>query len=260
MITSIVVTGCYNIGMNSNKKIKINDNVLSVEKDIPFIRYRMESYEEKEFEYIKKMMAQFNLSTHLIEIKLNDNTKNVLEYLSTNIPNIAKYIYTDISDEDVERGTLSDTAKQLLDNIVDYEIDRYMLKDKSKSLDTVSAKKIIKDLCKEFSLEEDMFGICSSPLSFGEFACLTAVKARELMSIYSPIADVALPSANHQNMNCCGCIRYLVVSSDTEAPADAKNKTKSTSKDNTSENEEKKEKTPAKPKPKNTIQIGRFSL
>jgi hypothetical protein len=81
---------------------------------------------------------------------------------------------------------------------------------------------MIKQLCSQLRKSEEMFGVCSSPLSFSELACLTAVKARELMSVYSTIADVALPSANHQCMNCCGCIRYLTVTADTEAPADAK--------------------------------------
>ena len=42
MITSIVVTGTHKIRMNSNKKIKINDNVLSVEiRSLIFILNKM---------------------------------------------------------------------------------------------------------------------------------------------------------------------------------------------------------------------------
>ena len=228
MITSIVVTGKHKIGMNSNKKIKIGDNILSVEKDIPFIRYRFDKYENEEYAYILDSMKQFSFSTHLIEIPLNENTKATLEYIEQNINSVAKYVYVDVTNEDVANGMISDYKAQYLESLAGMEIDRIMFKDKSSSLDTIFAKKLIKTFSTKLKLKEDNFGICSSPLSFSDWACLTAVKARELMSVYSPIADVALPSANHQCMNCCGCIRYMVVNEDTLAPAD--NKIKNTSK------------------------------
>lgn len=244
MITSIVVTGCYNIKMNGNKKIKVNDNVLSVEKDIPFIRYRFDTYEEKEYNYIKSMMEQFNCSTHLAEINLSESASTVAEQLNTRFGNLAKYVYIEVTDADVERGELTQEVKTQLVAVKQFNPDRYMLRDKTTCLDMIGAKKIIKDACKAIGETESNFGVCSSPLSFGDMACLTAVKARELMSIYSPIADVALPSANHQCMNCCGCIRYATVSEDLEAPADSKAKT--TKKSDNSEIKEKK--APAKTK------------
>ncbi len=222
MITSIVVTGTHTIKMNSNKKIKIGDNVLSVEKDIPFIRYRFNQYTEAEYAYILNTMKQFCFSTHLAEVPLSENTANTIRYLAENIKNIAKYVYIDITDEDMSIGDISADKLALLDTLVGLDIDRIMLKDKTTSLDTVTAKRFIKTLSKRLGFSEDTFGVCSSPLSFSDWACLTAVKARELMSIYSTIADVALPSANHQCMNCCGCIRYMTVTADTEAPSDGK--------------------------------------
>lgn len=208
--------------MNSNKKIKIDNNVLSVEKDIPFIRYRFNQYTDAEYNYIVSSMKQFCFSTHLAEIMLSDNTASTIKYLAENIKNIAKYVYVDVTDDEVINGHLSTDKMSMLDSIIGLKVDRIMLKDKSTKLDTITAKKIIKELSNRLSLSENTFGVCSSPLSFSEWACLTAVKARELMSIYSTIADVALPSANHQCMNCCGCIRYMTVSTDTEAPSDGK--------------------------------------
>lgn len=222
MITSIVVTGTHKIGMNSNKKIKVDDQILSVEKDIPFIRYRFNQYTETEYEYIVNSMKQFCFSTHLAEVLLSENTAATISYLAGTIKNIAKYVYVDITDDEVVAGQISADKVALLDTLRGLDIDRIMLRDKTTKLDTITAKRFIKELSKRLGFAENTFGVCSSPLSFSEWACLTAVKARELMSIYSTIADVALPSANHQCMNCCGCIRYMTVSADTEVPADGK--------------------------------------
>lgn len=216
MISSIVLTDCHKVSVSSNKKIKIGETILSIEKEIPFVRYRFQQYTEREYNYIKEMMQKFEYSTHLMEVTLNSDIASIIKYAEENIEQIAKYVYIPLTDEDVARGSLSDEVKDLIDSIADFTIDRYMLKDNTSSLDAVSAKKIIKNASTELDIQQDEFGVCSSPLSFGELACLTAVKARELMSIYSKIADVALPSANHQCMNCCGCIRYIVIDKDTD--------------------------------------------
>ncbi|MBO5389800.1 MAG: hypothetical protein J6A59_17030, partial [Lachnospiraceae bacterium] len=183
------------------------------------------------------------------------NSASILQYLANNIPNIARYIYMDVTNTEVEHEMLSNEYLTLLSSITPYSPDRYMLKDKSTSLDTVSAKKIIKNACKMTGLTEDYFGICNSPLSFGEMACLTAVKARELMSLYSNTTDMPLPTANHQSMNTCGCIRYLVVNCDTEAPLDTKSKSSSTKTANT---EKKVTNTENKPKAKNSTPFINF--
>ena len=96
-----------------------------------------------------------------------------------------------------------------------------MLVDKTTNLDMVNAKKIISKLAKELTVKQEDIGICSSPLCMnGELACLTSLKARELAAIYSSNTEVALPSANHQCMNCCGCMRFFDINSDTVAPED----------------------------------------
>jgi hypothetical protein len=263
MISSIVVTGTYNIGMNSAKKIKVDNNVLSVEKEIPFIRYRFDKYEETEYEYIKNMMQQFSISTHLAEIKLNENSSKIIDELTEKVGSIAKYIYIEVTDTDVANGALTEETLNMFETVAEKDVDRFMFKDKSSTLDTVATKKFIKQCMTNHKftgsrLSESKFGVCSSPLSFGEMACLTAVKARELMSIYSKVSDVALPSANHQCMNCCGCIRYMVVTSDLEAPSEGKQKSAGrTKKDSESGSSE----TISKPKVvKQTVQLGMYDL
>jgi hypothetical protein len=99
-----------------------------------------------------------------------------------------------------------------------------MLKDRSSTLDTVAFKSITAAFCRPLKIDPNSVGCCNSPLSFSECACLTAIKARELMTVYSDVADVALPSANHQSMDCCGCIRYLIIDHDTVAVPEPKSK------------------------------------
>lgn len=229
MICSIVFTDCYSVVANKANKIKVGDVTLSIDTDIPFVRYRFSEYNDSHINFIKERMTQFNRSTHLIEMNIaNSNICDTLQK-AIEIANIAKYVYIDIREEDVKAcGIVSDDVKRNLEAISPYigYVDRIMLKDKSDNLDTCTANKIfeqIKGIIKATGVKvpsSNMFGICSSPLSFGENACLTAVKAREIMSKYSEISDVALPSANHQCMNCCGCIRYAVIDKDCEAPHD----------------------------------------
>ena len=248
MITSIVLKRCCKIGMNSSRKIEVNGTVLSVDKDIPFVRYRFDSYGDEEFNYIKQTMEQFKVSTHLVEINLeHEESARVLRYLRDNNFKLARYIYINITDEDVQRGLLSQNVIDTLREILEFNVDRIMLRDKSSTLDAMAFKHFCKQIVTALGVRTELIGVCSSPLSFGESACLTAVKARELMSLYSTTTDVALPSANHQCMNCCGCIRYMTVSEDTLAPADGKTKGASKKKEGESGNSEKASKPKSKP-------------
>ena len=247
--------------MNSSKKIKVDDQTLAVEKDVPFIRYRFEQYGVEEFTYINKIKQQFCNSTHLVEVKICENIDEVLSQLEQNVQSVAEYIYIDVTEPEALSKRLDDSKIQLILKARQFKIDRFMLKDKSTSLDAVAANAIIADIKKKTGIKENMVGICSSPLSFSESACLTAVKARELMSLYSPVSDVSLPSANHQCMNCCGCIRYMVVSNDLEAPADPKvgvPKTKEPKAEK--ENKEPKEPKQPKAKPVKAFGYGCFNL
>lgn len=230
MVTSIVLTGRHTLNINSFNKLKAGDNIISIEKDIPFVRYRFGVYTDADFQYIISTMDKLKYSTHLIELNLDTNTATNLEWLKNNIANIARFIYIDVTDEDVTRGGLTTDTLNLLMGIVQYNVDRVMLKDKSTKLDIVTAKKIIDALSKQTGIKRDNFGVCSSPLSFGDMCCLTAVRAREIMAVYSLIADVALPTANHQCMNRCGCIRYIVIDSDTDVISESKANAKKESK------------------------------
>lgn len=247
MVVSIVLTGRYNIGVNGNNKIKVNDKLIEM-KDIPFIRYRFNEYTEEDIEFIKKNKEKFNGPIHLIEISLNDKTRNVLDMVNS-MEDVPKFIYVPINDEDIAMG-IKDNTLELLKGISDYFFDRVMIKDNTSMLYPLAADKI------KFKIEEALngaipardIGICGSPLSFrnntteGQ-ACLTAVWARKIMAEYSSTPDIVVPSASHECMTCCGCIQYFVVDHDLPAPLSSKEKAAS------KDNKETKDKEPKDKKP-----------
>lgn len=228
MISSIALKGMYDIGVNENNKFKMGDTTMSI-SDVPFVRYQFDSYDESQIEYIKKMMKKFNYSVHLYEIhNLSPEDIDGIETLEQEIPNLAKFLYIKVDDETVlnKKFTFSlDIVESVIDSC---EINRIMLKDCSSTLDNVTATILRNQIAEATDFDIDDIGICGSPLSFGELCCLTAVKAREIAAEYSDNKDFPLPTANHQSMNCCGCIRYYTFENSVSAPAVKGSKSKTT--------------------------------
>lgn len=214
MIASILLNKKYSIVPTKTGKFKVNETEMNI-KDVPFVRYRFEQYTESEIEYIKKMKQVFEYSVHLVEIPLNQQIINNIEMVDT-IEKVAKYVYIPVLEETILNGFNIETLG-LLEYLKNYmmqtgkSIDRLMLRDMTKSLYLVIAETLRKDVAKASGMKISDIGFCSSPLSFGGQACLTAIKARELASKYTDRDDLPLPTANHECMNKCGCIRYLVV-------------------------------------------------
>ena len=222
MNTSIVLTDKHSIGVDSNGKFMVKDAKVSI-KEVPFVRYRFSEYNDDDLRYIETMKRKFNYSSHMVEITLGENTKAVIDKISQ-IENIIKFVYVPIDDEDVLNG-LGEEKLALLENIADEFFDRLMLKDKSNNLDAIGSIRLKKQLGEIFDMDYSDIGVCSSPLSFdGKNACLTAVKARELSAEYAENDEVALPSANHECMNTCGCIRYHVFENSVAEPSTKKGK------------------------------------
>lgn len=213
MVTNILLTGKHNVRVNAAGKIKVDGNILNIEKDIPFVRYRFESYGDDDIEYIRQMKDKFNKSVHLVQVNLDENTVSVLERLAS--MGVAKYVYIPVTTDIVSNCSFGSETLAMVEKLRGLDIDRIMILDKSDNLYTDSKDKLIRQLSVTLRLTRDKFGVCGSPLSFIENQCLSALKARELMSLYSQSTDVTLPSANHQSMNCCGCIRHFIVDSDT---------------------------------------------
>ena len=246
MISNLVLTGTYNIGI-TNEKMMLNGNRNDI-KDIPFIRYRFENYTDDKLEYIKSMQNKFKYSAHLAEVYVKDGFVEEVKSLKEKLNNIIVFLYIPITNEDVAADSISENTENLLYDLVDanVDVDRVMIKDLSSSLFTVVANKMKKRITEILGYPISDVGICCSPLSvFDGNACLTAMKARELSAIYNN-NPVAVPSEKHEckNEHGCCCIRHFVINSDVAAPVNKVNNTGNTEKksdeDNDSAEKEKK--------------------
>lgn len=246
MVASLLLTQQFSIEIDKYGKIYPGGEIkLSTKKEIPFLRYRFESYGTSEIAYIKRMMANFKNSGHLVEVTLGKHTADEQIALAQ-ITGLAMYIYVEVLDEDVEAAMNTpgsfDRLRNLVTNHLSNEIqpERIMLKDESTTLHTITLDRIkagLKDL--NIAINKDI-GVCSSPLSFDGGACLTATLARDISSRYCSSPDIALPSSNHECMEGCGCIRYIEIRNNLVVPAGAVNsasskKKKPSSKENNGE-------------------------
>lgn len=222
MVSNLLFRQMYDVGVLDGKYM-LNGEKTSI-KDVPFLRFRFNSYGDAEIEYIEKMLKKFEYSVGLCELHLSENTITEYNRLTDETHELSSrtaiYIYINIYDTDVLSGDVSQEVKELLfkikENKIDY--DKIMIKDMSSTLHSIAADKITGSIAKILGIKQQNVGICSSPLSFSESCCLTAIQARHLISIYSTRDDIKIPSANHQDMNTCGCIRHFEVTSDIPAP------------------------------------------
>ena len=223
MITSIKLSRACKIGMNTKGDIKLGENVIN-KKDIPFVRYDFGSYTDEDKAYIIQNMQSFDKSVHMIQYRVGESLFSDIEIMSELNDKVVKYLYVDITQQDMLNTTINPAfILQMEDAKAKCNFDRYMIVDKTDNMSLAAAKMIIKELANRLHVDIDKIGICSSPLCMdGNLACLTAVRARELAAIYSTSNDMATPSSNHQDMNCCGCMRFIKIDNDTEAPADKK--------------------------------------
>ena len=231
---SIAVTGNHNIEV-INDKFMLNGKKAST-KDVPFVRYKFDKFGPEEKNYVESMIDKFTSSCHLIELSLTPiddvfHREEVLKEEVTYISNIKAqknsavkpilFLYIDIPDDIAEIGRIPFEIKRLIliaKSI--YPVERIALVDRTKDMCQFTADELRKDLATPLGLSANDIAICSSPLSFvNDSACLTAVKARELMAKYSLLDSPPLPSANHQCMDCCGCIKYVTITQDCPMPA-----------------------------------------
>ena len=215
MVTNLLFKEKHNIGIEKEKCL-INNEKTSI-KDIPIIRYRFKEYGELEKQFIRNQISKFIYSVHLAELELSEKTQKELEDLADEFDNLAIFVYIPVDDTDVQNG-LNESKISLLESIKDEIFDRILLLDNSKTLHIISANKIKEQVEATIDISKADIGICNSPLSIGENACLTAVRARDIIATYGTNECCAIPSANHQCMNECGCIRHIEIKSDIPAP------------------------------------------
>ena len=208
MVHSIKFKGTYEVELGVRNKLRLGNESISL-KDVAIVRYRLDSYKDKEISFIRETMNKFNLSTHLAELILNDNTAEELKRLQDTFDNLACFIYVPIEDTDIQGGSLSEQKALNLISIEDMYFDRIILLDKSTTLHTESANRLKAEISSLTGCTESDIGICGSPLSAEDNCCLTALRARELMSNYGAVEGITIPSSNLQGTGCCGCIGHL---------------------------------------------------
>lgn len=229
-------------------------------KDVPFVRYRFKSYGENEIAYIKKLQGVFKYSAHLAEITLGEDfnaTIQTVKELTEKVDRLCRFVYVPVDDVLLnyvnENKALPEELEDALYDIADIEVDQICIKDITSAASIIkmnNVRKSIADVVIGSARKYESIGICGSPLTFvaDESACLTAAKAREMMAIYCrDDLPQPTPSANHQCMNCCGCIQYVIVDepikpytkSQTKKVSSSKSK-KSTSNENSPKSDSKK--------------------
>lgn len=211
MITNLMLTGRYTIDINKNGSFKVGEHKLNIKK-IPFVRYRLDSYDEREIEYIKQMKKQFCYSVHLVEFTLGNNTADEVVHVRKGVGRLPRFLLIPVTDDKL--GGLTEEDLQNLQKCAEAELEfnRVLLLDKSTSMTLVEANRLIAQVSSVLFVEGGI-GICGSPLSiYPETSCLSAVKARELaMDYYDGFGEWPLPTANHQVMEGCSCIRHLII-------------------------------------------------
>lgn len=223
MISGLKLMDKYKIGIDKNNKIHLDDMDLSI-KDIPFVRYHFDKYEKDELDYISINQQRFIYSVHLAEIDLSENSKEYIVNISK-LDNVAMFLYVNIEDKDVFNG-LDNGQLMLLESLRGVYIDRIMIRDNSTTLNLISINNIKKQIANTLRIDNiHDIGVCGSPFSFQDEACLTAIWARKLAASYCKnYKNAPLPSANHES--CCGCVRYRVIDSDIQEPLTSIKKSK----------------------------------
>lgn len=239
---NLVLTGLFDIKVVNNK-FSLYGETVNI-NDVAYVRYRLNSFNSDEVdEYIGKIIEKFNVSSHLIEVPLSETSGADIERITNRYENVIPFLYIDITDDDVEKYSLSSEKLSLLDKFKESGafVERVMLKDKSSSLYTISGNKIREQVAKLLEMNSSDIGFCQSPLSLCDGnCCLTAERARKLSAQYNECDSASLPSANHEfkNDNNCACIKHTLVTCDLVDIADKKPKAVKTAK--VSEPKEKK--------------------
>lgn len=233
MITNILFKNEYNIDIAERAKIEIGDITTSI-KEIPIVRFRPQEINENTIDYIKTLRDKFSLSVILVELNIEyDNTYELLRVLNNDeYINIAIYLRVDIDNEDIDNDCklINHKADKLRKCISLNNYERIMMVDKASDMYYMNFRKIKDNIMDISGAKEENIGICGSPLSFGEDCCLTAIKAREILANYGENGrDGVIPSAKHENMNVCGCIRHVEVKGDLICRQVGKNVVKSNS-------------------------------
>lgn len=225
MIKSLVITGLYNISLDANNRVEIDDKKVSI-KDIPYVRYKFDKYGDEEVEYIRKSIEKFPYSVHIADIQLVNNAQETCDRLNeifnsneNGDMNIILFVVINVYGDTVENGCFSDDAVGMIGDIDKDSVHRFIIKDCDQAIvDKSRADKLIKALMSVSHANVSDIAICGSILSGDKGyskGCLPASVVRDLQTFKSEDIEVPLVPEGHQNCGgCCGCTRYAIVDSD----------------------------------------------
>lgn len=193
MTSNILIKGRHTIELDKDKVCGVNF------KDIPVVRYELESYLDDSIEYIKNCIAKFNKSLHIIQVKYGDRTEeydNLKELKKVN--GVFVFLYID----------MKDTDNLFYINLIvkEYDIDRVILIDDG-SMGLLEVKRVTNEASAMFG--NNKVGVCSMSISDEERCCLSAEKIRE----FATWCDVDITVVRGKQMD-CGCFPHIVIDRD----------------------------------------------
>lgn len=205
-----------NIGQSEKFRLQGNKNALSV-KEIPAVRYNFEHYEDSDAQYIKNNMDIFKYSVHVVEVNAADATR-VYNIVKSAVDNIAFIAHLDLTNAHAMSRAFSGAEMEILNELRTLPVNRIVLVDKSDSMDYMGLSALISIVAKATGRNKKEIGVCCSPFTTSENSCMSAALVREWYAKYNKAREGALPSGNHNGGdNNCGCMRYLLVTEDTQA-------------------------------------------
>lgn len=215
MITNLLITGEHKIKLGKSQKLAFGDSKVSV-KEIPLVRFRPSEITENTVDYFYELKEKFKYSCHILELEVSEYALNVLKVLADKEDFNIVFLFVPVTDKELEVGIQEDVLDLVNKCIDTYDIERLIIKDNTSMMHSIQYNELKSQITNATGGGESKhwIGICGSPMSFGDEACLTAVIAREIMANYGENDEYALPSSKHESMNECGCIRHMVIERD----------------------------------------------
>lgn len=220
MIKSLVLKGKYSIDVDQYERIEVDGKKLSL-KDIPYVRYVFDCYDDDTIEYIKNSIKKFKYSVHIADVTFGVDAKNTVaklnEVFNTENMELFTMLIIPVTDEMVA-GEITDAATlDMLTDLSDEDITRYVLRDNPNNIKIMSVLELSnlkKLIIRTTGCKESDISICGSQFS-KQFGCLRASFVRELQTYKSEDIEVPLVPEGHEgNGDYCGCTRYSLVTSD----------------------------------------------
>lgn len=225
MIYSLMVRGPVVVRPNSKGKLNVPTGRVSIEGKPEVIKTSVEElvsigywFNPEQYgalpQYVDNMRKVFQCSLPVVHLVWCEQALAVLRAFHQWFTTVPVILHVPVTDMDMADGARAKVYEVADSHIGDEAVvDRLMIDDCTTSLYTVDAEKMRKLFASAVGLKISDIGICGSPLSDRELCCLSARLDREWSVPYGG-SYMVLPSANHQSMDTCGCLRFVNVIQD----------------------------------------------